>query len=318
MKIIEWAKKLERKENLLGTIIRLCYVICVNTYLQSAVHIAASCLLGAFCYKEGVLNWTFLVPFGIIYLLLLIVFWLSNYYKSLRTKLVHGYEVAYSRIERALQKECRKDGEFYNNLINKSLPEIGHYYADHDVYTEACFRVCAAVEELLREVSGGYSFRVMTFLRTTKGKDQYYINGYSPEEPAPESETTIFDLDDLRKATKSEIPVHAEPFLNKRFEPVVYLGDAVAKAYKDFNENHPTKLHIGIPCTAQGRVFAVLQITSYDNCLGDRVKVDSLIENVLSIYTTYLKVVHGHQMQHELICTTLAVTPQGGVSNAPN
>lgn len=317
-KIISWAKKKEQQGKVLGTVIHLCYIICSNSGLQSAVHVVASCVLGAFCYKDGALNGAFLWKFGVIYGLLIGAFYLSNYYKSLRGKLVHGYEVAYSKIRRALQEESRKDSDFYNNLINKALSEIGHYYADHDVYTEACFRVCAAVEELLCEVSGGNSFRVMTFLRTTKEKDQYYINGYSPQEPMPEAYTVIFDLEDFKKLPKKDIPVHARPFLNERFEPIIHIGDAVATEYKHFNEEHPTKLHISIPCTSQGRVFAVLQITSYEDCLGDKLTIQDLIENVLTLYTSYLKVVHGHQMQHELICATLPKATQGGASNAAN
>lgn len=315
-KIITWAKGLEQKDNFWGTVIHLCYVICANAGFQSAVHIIASCLIGAFCYKAGVLNWKFLIPFGIVYLLLIVVFGMSNYYKDSREKLVKGYEVAYSKIGNALHEECRKDAHFYNNLINKSLLEIGHYYADHDVYSEACFRVCAAVEDLLKEASGGNSFRVVTFLRTTKDKDQYYINGYSPQNSTLEADNVVFDLDDFRKLPKEQRPVHARPFLNERYEPIIYIGAEIESEYTHFNIDNPTKLHISIPCTSQGRVFAALQITSHEDWLDSKSTIRDFIENVLSLYTTYLRVVHGHQMQHELICSVLPTPTQGGASNA--
>ena len=45
---------------------------------------------------------------------------------------------------------------------------------------------------------------------------------------------------------------------------------------------------------------AVLQITSYDNCLGTKSNIKDLIENSLAIFISYLKVVYMHQMEHEL------------------
>ena len=48
------------------------------------------------------------------------------------------------------------------------------------------------------------------------------------------------------------------------------------------------------------KVVAVLQITSYDNCLGTKSNIKDLIENSLAIFISYLKVVYMHQMEHEL------------------
>ena len=73
-KIASWAKGLDRRENFFGKIIRLLYEICVCSPFQGAVHLIASCILGAFCYKDGVLNYKFLIPFGIVYLIAIVVF----------------------------------------------------------------------------------------------------------------------------------------------------------------------------------------------------------------------------------------------------
>lgn len=303
-KIASWAKGLDRRENFFGKIIRLLYEICVCSPFQGAVHLIASCILGAFCYKDGVLNYKFLIPFGIVYLIAIVVFGICNQHRKHRNDSIKGYELSFPRISKAFQEECRKDMELYNLLSGKNFAQMVDYYSVHDVYSEACFRVCAAVDELLQEISGLKSFRVVTFLRTTNDKDEYYINGYSPQDPAPEACRERFDLDKYkgkhRGKGKKDIPVHARPFLNKRFEPIIYIDTEVENEYLDFNDQHPTKLHISIPCSVNNKVVAVLQITSYDNCLGTKSNIKDLIENSLAIFISYLKVVYMHQMEHEL------------------
>lgn len=306
-KLACWAKGLAEKNHFIGIVIRLCYEICVQAQVQSAVHIVAACLLGAFCYKNGALFWKFIIPFAVIYLLIIIVFGISNQHRKIRNDSIRGYEISYPQISKALQEECRKDVELYNVIANKSISEINDYYAAHDVYTEACFRVCAAVDELLQGICTTGSFRVMTFLRTTLDKDEYHINAYSPQEPAPEAYGVSFDLERLKgnNIRKKSIPVHARPFLNKRFEPIIYTDKEVKREYSDFNMAHPTKLHISIPCSVNSMVVTVLQITSYDNCLGSKSNIQDLIKNVLVIYTSYLKTVYMHQIEHEKIAKAL-------------
>ena len=137
----------------------------------------------------------------------------------------------------------------------------------------------------------------------------------SPQEPPPEAASCNdgknkgkFDLNLYRamyEKDKKSVPVHARPFLKRRIEPIIYLGNEVKKEYIDFNDEHPTKLHISIPCSISGNVVAVLQITSYDDCLGTRSSIKDLIENQLAIFTSYLKVVYMHQMEHELLASSL-------------
>lgn len=308
-RVASWAKALDRRDNFWGKVIRLCYEICVCSPFQSAVHIVASCVLGAFSYKDGVLNCRFLVPFSIIYLIIIVVFGICNQHRKHRNDSIKGYELSFPCISKAFQEECRKDMDLYNLLSDKNLAQIIDYYSDHDVYSEACFRVCAAVDDLLQDISGLKSFRVVTFLRTTNEKDEYYINGYSPQDPAPEACGERFNLDKYknkyRNKGKKEVPVHARPFLNKRFEPIIYIGTEVESEYLDFNAQHPTKLHISIPCSVNNKVVAVLQITSYDNCLGTKSNIKDLIENSLVIFTSYLKVVYMHQMEHEMWVNSL-------------
>ena len=186
-KVASWAKRLDCQGNFFGKIIRLLYEICVCSPFQAAVHLIASCVLGAFCYKEGVLNCKFLVPFGIVYLVIIVVFGICNQHRKHRNNSIRSYELSFPRISKAFQEECRKEIELYNLLLGKNFAQIVEQCSVHDVYSEACFRVCAAVDELLQEISGLNSFRVVTFLRTTNDKDEYYINGYSPQDPAPEA-----------------------------------------------------------------------------------------------------------------------------------
>ena len=311
-RIATWAKRLEQRGNSFGIILRLIYEICVKAQFQGAVHVLASCILSAFCYKDGSLNICFIVPFGIVYLGIIFVFGISNTHRKHRNEMIKEYEISFSKISKALQEECRKDIDLYNEVSNKTLEEMCHYYCTHDVFTEACFRVCAAVDELLQEISGMSTFRVMTFLRTDVGHDSYHINAYSPQEPAPEAYGVQHDLDEFKKSgvRKKSIPVHARPFLNKRFEPIVYTAKEVRREYRDFNVEHPTKLHISIPCTVNGMVVAVLQITSYEECLGGKSSISDLISNVLVIYTSYIKTVYMHQIEHEQLAAALSKNTQ--------
>ncbi len=43
----------------------------------------------------------------------------------------------------------------------------------------------------------------------------------------------------------------------------------------------------------------VVQITSHDEYAGTEGNIRDLIENVLSIFISYLKVIYVHQMKHE-------------------
>lgn len=300
-----WAKRKSNRKNFLGLLIRLIYEICVNSFFQSAVHVFASCLLGAYCYANGKVNYKFLIPFGLIYLAIIIVFAISNQHRKIRNDLIKEYEISYSKITRALQEQCRKELELYNIICDKSFEKIVEYYSDHDIYTETCFRICVAVDELLQEISGTNSFKVMTFLRTKTTKDEYHVNAFSPQDPAPEMYGNHFELDTFRKMEKKNIPVHARPFLNSRFDPVIYVGDEVEKKYTDFNKNHPTRLHISIPCSVNGAVVAVLQITSYEDCLGPKSNIKALIDNVIGIYICYLKTTYIQQIKHERLASSL-------------
>ena len=303
--IASWAKKLDARGVWIGKIIKLLYEICVAAPFQSAIHILASCILAAFCYKDGKVNIVFLVWFFVPYIGIIIVFSLCNVHRKHRNDSTRFYESSFPRISRALQEECRKDIELYNRIVDKDISHVVSYYKEHDVYTESCFRICAAVDELLQEISGNRSFRVVTFLRTTGEKDQYCINAYSPQSPTPEAYKENFNIDEYREMCHSKerkkIPVHARPFLNKRVEPIILKNREVKDSYYDFNDQHPTKLHISIPCTVNNRVVAVLQITSYCDCLGAKSSIKDLIENSLVIFTSYLKVIYMHQIEHELL-----------------
>ncbi len=314
-KLASWAKGLDRKGKFWGKMIRLLYEICVSSSFQSLVHVLASCVLGVFCYKGEKLNWDFIACFAIIYIIVIVVFFICNLHRKNRNNSIKGYELSFPRISKSFQEECRKEIELYNTIADRDFNHMVDYYSNYDVYSEACFRVCAAIDELLQEISGFRSFRVLTFLRTTGDRDEYYINAYSPQEPAPESLGTKFDLS-VYKSTKGKkkIPLHARPFLNERFEPIIYLGDEVKKHYLNFNNEHPTELHISIPCSVNKKVVAAVQITSYNNCLGTKSNIKSLIENSLVIFTSYLKVVYMHQMQHELWVSSLQ-SKQGGSVN---
>lgn len=300
-----WTKRLSNRKNFFGLLIRLTYEICVNSFFQSSVHVFASCLLGAYCYASGKVNYKFLIPFGFIYLAFIIVFFISNQHRKIRNDLIKEYEISYSKITRALQEQCRKELDLYNIICNKSFSKMVEHYSDLDIYTETCFRICVAVDELLQEISGRNSFRVMTFLRTNTTRDEYYINAFSPQDPAPEMYHEHFWLDEFRTMKKSKIPVHARPFLNPRFEPIIYVGDEVEKKYTNFNKNHPTRLHISIPCSVNGAVVAVLQITSYEDCLGPKSNIKALIDNVIGIYMHYLKTTYIQQIKHERLASSL-------------
>lgn len=299
------AKRLSNRKNFFGLLIRLTYEICVNSFFQSSVHVLASCLLGAYCYANGKVNYRFIIPFGVIYLLLILAFFISNQHRKVRNDLIKEYEISYSKITKALQEECRKDLALYNIICDRSFAKMVEYYSEHDIYTETCFRICVAVDELLQEISCTNSFRVMTFLRTNTTRDEYHVNAFSPQDPAPEMYGKHFGLDEFRRMKKEAVPVHARPFLNSRFDPIIYVGDEVEKKYTDFNKDHPTRLHISIPCSVNGAVVAVLQITSYEDCLGPKSNIKDLIDNVIGIYICYLKTTYIQQIKHERLASSL-------------
>ena len=302
-KIISWARALYHRGNFWGNIFCLGYEICVNTYVQGAVHIVASCILGAFAYKNQEINWDFLVLFGIIYLIILFVFSLCNLNRKNRTSLLERYEYSYSKITDAILSEYQKRLEIYNLDNDLSLDSLLKKYKETDFFTSTCFRMCDAINNILQNKTNN-KFRTTTYLRTNNAKDEYHINAFSPLSDEPESYHSTFFLDDYKDKKKRDIPVHAWPFLNTRCEPLILIGEKnVKKAYKDFNYSNPTKLHIGIPISINGMITMVIQITSHDKYTDTDSTINDLIENVLNIFISYLKVVYVHQMMHEQLAS---------------
>ncbi len=298
-KIVDWAKKLYKRKNFWSKIFCLAYEICVNAYFQGAIHLIASCVLGAFAYKDQALNWLFLIPFGIIYLILIFVFALCNVNRKNRNRLLEQYEFSYSQISESFLAEYRKNLELYDLGSGSSLEDLLKKYKEADFLTEACFRICDVINNVLQKDTDN-KFRVTTFLRTNIDQDEYRIIGFSPLSAEPEMYGTTFVLENYKSLKKKKIPAHAQPFLNNRCEPLILIGSKkVSKAYQNFNEEQPTQLHIGIPIAINGMITMVIQITSHDEYTGTEGNIRDLIENVLSIFISYLKVIYMHQMKHE-------------------
>lgn len=308
MKLATWAKRLETRDIWFGKFLRLTYEVCVSAVFQSAIHIIASCLLGAFAYKESVLNRAFLIPFFIIYLLFIIVFCISNQHRKAENNITRSYESSFHQINQTLQAQYHSNLTQCNELSRMSRSEVHHYLSDSDDFDSICFQICSDVENLLHEICEESSFRVMTFLRTPEGhRDAYHINAYSPMTPAPEAMGKHFYFDSFVPHGKN--PVHAEPFLNARFDPVVYNAEEIQKRFVDIHTARPTKLYIGIPCDINGKVVLTLQITSYDDYLGNALDLYDLINNVLVIYTTYLKIAYVRHTKYELLSNALGSVP---------
>lgn len=306
-KVINWAKKLKKQKKFWGEIFDLGYKIGVNAYFQSAVHLIASCLLGAFAYKDSTVNWIFLIPFGIIYLLLIVIFCFCNQHRKNRNNILRQYEYSYSQIEQSLLEEYRKNLDLYNPNNNLALDDLLENYQNVDFFTESCFRVCNCINNILEETTD-IKYRVTIYLRTNIDRDEYRINSYSPLSSEPEAYNQTFILEDFRNKPLKQIPAHARPFLNTRCEPLICIGaQKVKKVYKNFNVNNPTKLHIGIPISINGMVTLVLQITSHDEYNGKENNVRDLIDNVLNIFIAYLKIVYMHQIEHEQLVNSSSI-----------
>ena len=300
-KIIKWSRTQYKNGTLAGKILYLAYEICVNAYVQGTIHLIASCVFGAFAYKEQRVNWPFIVPFIIGYLFVISVFVCCNVHRKNRNRLLAQYECSYSKISNSILTEYRKNLELYSAGKNLSLEDLLKKYKETDFFTETCFRVCDAIKEVLQKESEK-EYRVILFLRTNIDQDEYHINGFSPLSSEPEIYGKSFSLDELNAQPKKWLPAHARPFLNNRCEPLILVGQKeVRKVYRNFNDQNPTKLHIGIPIAIRGMVTMVLQITSHDDYKGTEDNIRDLIENVLNLFVAYLKVTYMHQIKHEQI-----------------
>lgn len=308
MKLATWAKRLETRDVWFGRFLRLIYEVCVSATFQGVMHIIASCVLGAFAYKGAELNWDFVVPFGIGYLLLIGVFAICNQHRKAENSITRSYEDSFHQINQTLREQYHENLTECNELARMSSNRIRQFLMNGDDFDSVCFKVCADVEGLLRQICQKGSFRVMTFLRAPEGnRDAYHINAYSPMMPVPEMMGRHFYFDSFVAQGKN--PVHAEPFLNTRFDPVVYHAEEIQKRFVDIHIAHPTKLYIGIPCDINGRVELTLQITSYDDYLGEVIDLSDLIKNVLVIYTTYLKIAYVRHAKYELMANALGGVP---------
>ena len=298
-RVVNWARSLYQSESFWGKIIYLSYEICVNAYFQGAVHLIASCMLGAFAYREQTFNWPFVIPFGLIYLLFLAVFSLCNVHRKNRNALLERYEYAYPKIAESFLIEYQSNLDLYNTGSNLQLEQLLSKYEETDFFTKTCFRICNAINDVLQKETDN-KYRTTIFLRTNMGQDEYRISAFSPLSSEPEMYRSTFVLSDYKNVKKKKIPAHARPFLNNRCEPLIIIGAReVSKAYHDFHDSNPTKLHIGIPITINGMITMVLQITSHEECTGTENGIRDLIENVLNIFIAYLKVAYTHQMRLE-------------------
>ena len=176
---------------------------------------------------------------------------------------------------------------------------------EQDVYTEASFRVCRAINEYMAEISGEKDncFKTLSFLKfyDDNGEEKCKVNAYGGDEE-PEIYGKEFNLKELRNHMEKEIPVYFRPFYKKRNEPIIYIGEKkIKREYKNPNNERPTKLHVAIPCTIDGDIAFIIQITSYVDLKFSKSRIRELIDNNLTIFTFYLKIVYMHQNQFEKI-----------------
>lgn len=308
-KIISWAKKQYKLDSIIGQTLKLFYTILVNPIIQSAISIIASILLGIFLHKNQngatILNIRFLILFSIGYLLLIIAMLICNYYRGMRNNVIKMYEISHQDIQKALLIEYRRN----YGLLDKMTPsptvnKLNDILLGYDTFTESSFFIADSVYELLEKCQNATRLRVSIYLRTTDEKDTYTMVAYSPICKKPATYGEIYNINDFKKPgiRKKDIPVHAEPFLNKGFERIILLGSEVRKRYRNFNSKKPTKLHISIPAEIEGTVFLVLQITSYDlDWVPPRSNIEDLIDSDLMIYMACLKIAYMHQIIHERI-----------------
>lgn len=304
IKVKAWLNRKD-ENSVIKSLALFLYAFFVNPYIQALTHTIAAVVLGAFFYKGEGINYGFIVPAAIVYLILIILFAVCNNYRAERAKLLKRLEKSNLFIAKSLKIEFNEELKLFDKVKSKNSKNIVEKYKEHDLFSEACQRVCINLNELLEDAYTCNKFSVMIFVREIKEKKDYYeLKCYAPlNRNEPEIVETPFNIQEMRfkHANGEKIPAHAVPFIAPKNDVMILLGKGVEDSYVDFHSEQPTMIHIGIPCSIKKNVMFCIQITSYDDCMGKKEDIKEFVENTCYIFSTYLKMVYMQQKNYELL-----------------
>lgn len=297
----------------LERLILVVFTILSDNVVQSIFHATAGVLFGVLATENSIsegqivakINWIFLVPAIIGYLLVLFAFFICNKYNKMKVVNENARSMSLSHLMDSVYSITRCEVSLNEETFSKSIEQIADVYnGDHNFYAE-CSRSCKGILDTLNTAfpARKAGFKVEIFVRNIdENSDTYQMVAYAPENGlSPESYLKAFDLMDFRTkceqattdinysdgsfykvAKKAGVPCHAYPFLSARYDTICLHGREVKDYYVDFHKQNPTKLHIAFPCIVVDKhVLAVIQITcKRENALGYSANLTQHIEEL--------------------------------------
>ena len=164
-KLAVWAITMRDQKRPLGVLIEGAYLFIIIPVIQSFVHGIAVTILGIFgvitknesvdgiTYETLIYNWSFIIPWGIVYLLFILTSLLCLSHRDKRNLSVGAYEEALISITQAIKGEYNEGMKLIHGIIEKpSLVQTIPFLQEYDQLQLTCQRLCDSVHRLLDKV----------------------------------------------------------------------------------------------------------------------------------------------------------------------
>lgn len=253
---------LAKKDTGLGHFVAFSYSVFSNDVLQGLLHFVAAIVAGLFAYRNDKWNVKFIIPFFIIYCLLLIVFSRLNYYKKKRQ----------SRylVQKSLNVEIASllYGMSVESVdLNSSLQKSPSYntFNDSKYFEKVADNICVSVFQILRDLFGNDRFKVSVFQQYSKG-DHLWVKMIAEKSAKLDRADSYQQEYQIDIQDKETLPFFCRVFFKDDKEYVILLNDEDVREQFIKIRGHKinTKQYIGVVGKVDlETVGFVLQICTY-------------------------------------------------------
>ena len=307
MHIVDRVALVARRDTGPGHFLALLYKAGSNSVIQACINFIAAVVAGLLSYQDGKWQLGFIVPFGLIYFIILCLFSVVDTYKQKRN--------TRSDIQGELNKEIAaqlygvgEETARLNDAIRDNPDLFNTTFSNSKYFENISNNVCVSVFSMLYTLFGNKRFKVSVFQQFEKDQHRWVkmIAEKSDRLDRADSYQQEYQID---VDTQNELPYFCKVFLFRDKE-YAFLDneERVNEEFTKINGHKiNTKQYIGIVGkTNPDTTGFVLQICTYSkNQFGDRDSMEKLCTDVLIPYREVLRAAYNQRLLQENIVDLL-------------
>lgn len=292
-----------RKDTATGHFLAFMYQFLRSDIVQGFFHFAAATVASVGAFQNGVWNWTFIVCFGIAYIIALCVFYRINQYKSQECLSYKNSAALVTDLSTLLYGMKKYGDELQQSIVNDPSFDT---FSRTQYFESVAENVCASVFGMLKNRFGNNRFKVSVF-------QQFQQEGRAHVKMIAEKSAKLDKADSYQQMhcleSDKKLPFFCNVFLNADDDYVILENeDLVSKKFiKIKGHKITTKQYIGIRgITGLDTVGFVLQICTYTkNQFGQQDEMKKFCDENLIPYREVLRVAFNQRLLQETIADSL-------------